>query len=717
MNSNDTPGNNSQAISPIKEVFMNSKILIVEDDIKNQKLLHRILTLEGYEVSAVADYDPAVSAIACNHFDLILSDVILENRTGIDLLRHMRKKNLNIPVVIITGYPTSEYASECIQLGAFDFMVKPLNKDDILRVVKMALGHNYIMDRQKQLESKLHDQKLFLENIDQDQTEFICRFKPDYLIIYKNKAFMSYFDNNTNSADKQGFNSKITDYDLGAMLNHLKCLSFENQVEEFEHQLQFSKGRRWVRWVVRAHYSSENQLSEFQAVGQDITERKLTESALMESQLKLEAVFQSIPEGIIAVDGRMNILQKNKSLDDVCRIATKVDEGMSLKNTFDTCPGKCMNVLANVLNTKKTVKEYNIECSHGDEKPKNLVLTCSAVADASGDFEGAVLVIRDITRISDLEKQVTERNAFQNIIGKSERMRHIYTLIGQLSDIESTVLITGESGTGKELIMEALHYGGTRSLKPLVRVNCSVLPENLLESELFGHVKGAFTGAVKDRIGRFEAADGGTIFLDEIGDISLMMQLKLLRAIERKEFERVGDNKTRKANVRIIAATNKDLVHCVQQGTFREDFYYRLKVLNIHLPPLSERKEDIPLLTDHFCHQFSTIFNKQFMGVSEEVMNIFLIYNWPGNVRELKHAIEHACILCPGGTITKQYLPSELEFAGRKKRSLPDSPSTDISATDLKTALDKAAGNKAMAARLLCISRSTLYRKLKALDT
>lgn len=258
-------------------------------------------------------------------------------------------------------------------------------------------------------------------------------------------------------------------------------------------------------------------------------------------------------------------------------------------------------------------------------------------------------------------------------------------------------------------------WRGSRSANPLIRVNCSVFPENLLESELFGHVRGAFTGAVKDRVGRFEAADGGTVFLDEIGDISASIQLKLLRFIEYKEFERVGDNKVIKTNARIIAATNADLGELVRQGAFREDFYYRLKVMNIHIPPLRERTEDIPLLVSRFCEMFSKSFQKNFKGVSDDVIDILLNYPWPGNVRELKHVIEHACILCPGGMITKKYLMPDLfgkpDMQPRFKLLDFKGPSRD----DIEEALRTAGGNKAKAARILGISRSTIYRRISEL--
>jgi transcriptional regulator with GAF, ATPase, and Fis domain len=263
---------------------------------------------------------------------------------------------------------------------------------------------------------------------------------------------------------------------------------------------------------------------------------------------------------------------------------------------------------------------------------------------SNNKYAGAVLVIRDITREYDLERKIAEQYQFQEIIGKSKKMKELYALLEDLTESSTTVLITGESGTGKELVANALHRGGTRAQKPFVKVNCSALSDFLLESELFGHVKGAFTGALKDKLGRFEMADGGSILLDEIGDISPRVQHKLLRVLQEKEFERVGDSVSVKVDVRIMTSTNRNLNEMVRLENFREDLYYRLKVIEVKLPSLRERLDDIPLLVDHFCNIFNRRFNKDIEGVSEEVYKLFSSYFWPGNVRELENALEHAFV-------------------------------------------------------------------------
>ena len=471
---------------------------------------------------------------------------------------------------------------------------------------------------------------------------------------------------------------------------------------------------------------------------QDISDRVATELAMRgihaekeRLRANVEAVFRSIPDAIITVDTDMRIIQTNRALSEVCCIGSELTQGQDLADLSGSCKRACFSVLRSTLETRRPVLEHRVECqSHSPGKV--VVINSSPLLDSEHNFAGAVLVIRDITRLADLEKRLTDLHSHRGIIGKSKVMQDIYAVLDHLSDVESTVLITGESGTGKELVAEALHFGGSRSKGPLVKVNCSALSESLLESEIFGHTRGAFTGAIRDKVGRFEAAEKGTIFLDEIGDVSPRIQLNLLRVLERKEFESVGDSRTRKANVRVLAATNVDLLEKIRQGLFREDLYYRLKVMVIHLPPLRERTEDIPLLTAHFISHFQATFGKQFSKCSEEVMRLFMTYPWPGNVRELKYSLEHACILCPGGEILPAHLPTDLQRglqAGLQaglQRSLASAPgpadaprprpgSRGLTAQDIVSALASAGANRAKAARLLGIDRRTLYRNMDRL--
>jgi two-component system, NtrC family, response regulator HydG len=291
-------------------------------------------------------------------------------------------------------------------------------------------------------------------------------------------------------------------------------------------------------------------------------------------------------------------------------------------------------------------------------------------------------------------------------------MIKIFQLLEDLADTDASVLITGASGTGKELVAQALHYNSNRSEKPLVSVNCSALSESLLESELFGHVKGAFTNALHDKVGRFQLADGGTLFLDEIGDISPLIQLKLLRVLQEHKFERVGESNTIGVDVRVIVATHQDLKKLVAAGRFREDLYYRVKVVEIALPSLAEKCEDIPILTGHFLERFNKKYKKQIKGISPEVLEKFMRHPWPGNIRELEHAIEHAFVLCRDQTITLNHLPPDLTGTLPPKPSKADvKPQNELE--KINAALEQVDWNKAKAARLLGVSRQTLYRKVE----
>ncbi|HEX3015344.1 MAG TPA: sigma-54 dependent transcriptional regulator [Desulfobacteria bacterium] len=321
------------------------------------------------------------------------------------------------------------------------------------------------------------------------------------------------------------------------------------------------------------------------------------------------------------------------------------------------------------------------------------------------------------SKVQTLESEISERYSFHNIVGKSQAMQHIFDLVERVSDTTATVLIQGESGTGKELVARALHYAGERKHGPFIQVNCAALPENLLESELFGHERGAFTGAIAQRQGRFELAHGGTIFLDEIGEINPHIQVKLLRVLQERAFERVGGQHTLRVDVRVIAATNRDLTQEMREGRFREDLFYRLNVIPIRMPSLRERKEDIPLLVDHFLHKYDQ--KGRITGISPAALKALVNYAWPGNIRELENTIERMAIVSPGPVIEHADIPPELmERAVSGKKMIVTLPDEGINLEELEQnllaqALELAQGNKTKAARLLGLTRHTLLYRLE----
>ena len=439
-------------------------------------------------------------------------------------------------------------------------------------------------------------------------------------------------------------------------------------------------------------------------------ENKQFEEELERHRSRLESIFSSVQDAIITVDTNMNVIEANKAAEKICGF--KIDTGQPFSDCTTECDRSCLEVLQETLRSRATIQDYQIECGQRDRNKLIAMVNSSPLLDSAGNFMGAVLVIRDITRLTHLEEELKERHHFHNIIGKSEKMQKVYNLLTTLANQTTTVLITGDSGTGKEIAARALHYGGSRANGPFVTVNCSALAENLLESELFGHVKGAFTGADRDKIGRFEAADGGTILLDEIGDISHLIQLKLLRVLQEKEFDRVGESKPRKVDVRVLASTNRNLKEAIRTGKFRKDLYYRLNVIEIHMPPLCERYEDIPLLIKHFCEVFQKSYGKNISGVSDEVLQAFMNYAWPGNVRELEHAIERAFVLSRDQTIQSEHVPAEIrDYTPITHRAADHRTSENPAA--IRSALERTDWNISKAARLLGISRWTMYRRFQ----
>ena len=355
-----------------------------------------------------------------------------------------------------------------------------------------------------------------------------------------------------------------------------------------------------------------------------------------------------------------------------------------------------------------------------DGLPLDLVKNAAVLRDGHGAIVGGVETLTDITDLVAKEQTILELKAllspsegFNGIIGRSSKMHDVYALIRNAAASDAPIIIFGESGTGKELVANAIHDQGRRKKGPFVKVSCAALNESLLESELFGHVKGAFTGADKDRRGRFESAHHGDLFLDEIGDIPLSTQVKLLRVLQEKEVERVGDQTPIAIDTRIVAATHRDLDQLRRERRFREDLYYRLNVIPIHLPPLRERREDIPLLVDHFIKAIRVRTEKQINGVTEEALERLVACQWPGNVRELINVLEYAFVVCQGGLISVHHLPplmgKEPAFAPLKKHNITEHDQQD----QLIKVLEETGGNRLRAAQVLGISRVTLWKLLK----
>ncbi len=441
-------------------------------------------------------------------------------------------------------------------------------------------------------------------------------------------------------------------------------------------------------------------------------------------EASLSKVMSALPVAVIAHDLNRKIFFFNKEAEKITGYSREEVLGKDCHDVFDGgfCGNKCMfKQNTELLEFEKI--SYNLQFARRDGKMCYLEMKVTPFFREDGGMGGVVAVFENITPDIYFQTHLEEVSQFHGIIGKTEKMLRLYQQIRNVSKIHVPVLILGESGTGKELVAQVIHKLSPRNKGPFVAVNCGAIPDTLIESELFGYVKGAFTGALKNKKGRFELAHGGTLFLDEIGDISPFMQVKLLRAIQSYHIERLGDNKQLRVDVRIISATNRDLKEEIRKGNFREDLYYRLSVIPIHIPPLRERREDIPLLIDHFLKEFSELFKIPPHNITPSAIRMLKGYRWPGNVRELQNVLQYALVEAQDSgnmVVDVSHLPPYIRESSVDRKivlSDPSSPSSrtykkDISPELLKEAIEKAGGNKARAARILGISRATLYRLL-----
>lgn len=501
------------------------------------------------------------------------------------------------------------------------------------------------------------------------------------------------------------------------LLREIKGSAQDAQVVMFTGCPQVESAAEAVRFGAFDYITKPVRYETLIAVTRHALGTKVLSDERERNRANLDAIFRTVTDGIVMIDQDGRLAQFNTTAERVCGYSPELI-GTDAAAINLGCNGACRVAMLDVLKNNVPLSLRRIECHSPSGKPRIVSLTATPVTESDGIVRGAVAVVRDETELVALERSLQQRGRFHGLVGASAAMQRVYRLIESLADVPTTVLVNGESGTGKELVAAALHGCGARSRGPFVKVNCSALSEYLLESELFGHVRGAFTGAISDKIGRFQKAHGGTLFLDEIGDISPAIQMRLLRVLQESEFERVGESSSTKVDVRIVAATNQSLAEKVAQGTFRQDLYYRLNVVRLDLPPLRERCDDFELLAAHFITQFNSKLSKAVTAVSDDVRSLFRSYGWPGNVREMEHAIEHACILCKTTTITVGDLPQDLldslsmHATARKNHSHPlSAPATRLSLAEALAASD---GNKARAARLLGISRMTLYRQMEA---
>lgn len=430
---------------------------------------------------------------------------------------------------------------------------------------------------------------------------------------------------------------------------------------------------------------------------------------------ELRSVFDSMPDGVVAIlDQELNIATANKAIAEMLHVTLQNVIGRKSTDIFQKNIPGLVEVIEKTIKDKKGVRNYTIEFIKPSGELTSFLVSTTIIEEISDEDTGIVLILHDVSEVTRLRRIALQMQRYGEIIGKSPKMKDIYTLIESIKDYNTSILIVGETGTGKELMARTIHRKSNRADKPFVPVSCSALPANLIESELFGHVKGAYTGADSGRIGRFEVANGGTLFLDEVGTLSLETQIKLLRVLQERAVERLGSSKSIPVDLRIISATNRDLMELAAKNKFREDLYYRLKVMQVNIPPLRDRNEDIPLLVDYYITKLNRYYNKNIVGVSPSAKKLLINYLWPGNVRELENAIEHAFVLTDGALLEERNLPPELRHAqsnGTPPPPTDENPSEEEE--DIKRVLLSMKGNVSKAAKILGVHRTTLWRKMR----
>ncbi len=428
------------------------------------------------------------------------------------------------------------------------------------------------------------------------------------------------------------------------------------------------------------------------------------------------AILDSVNEGVFTVDPDWRISAFNHAAERITGVTRDQAVGSRCCDVFraSVCEANCPLRRTMESGTPVLNATAHIINADGDRVP--IRIGTSLLREGDGSIIGGVETFQDLTQVEQLQKELEHRYTFEDIVGRSPAMTRLFEILPQVADSSSTVLIEGPSGTGKELFARAIHNLSPRKDGPFVPVNCAALPDTLLESELFGHKAGAFTDAKRDKPGRFALAQGGTIFLDEIGDVSPAMQVRLLRVLQERVVEPLGGVEPVPVDVRVIAATNRDLGKLLQAGDFREDLYYRVRVVHLELPGLAERREDIPLLIDHLIVKFNRLQGKHIAGVSDEVLARLMEHDYPGNVRELENIIEQAFVLCRGGLIELNHLPPELRPSSTAGPTAGQPMSLDaIEKLFITEALQRRRGSRKLAARDLGINVSTLYRKIKTL--
>jgi PAS domain S-box-containing protein len=727
---------------------VSAAVLIVEDEGVVAKDIETCLQRLGYEVAGWATSgDEAVEKADRERPDVILMDIRLRGEMdGIHAAEAIRRDH-DIPVVYLTAYADDVTLRRAMVTEPFGYVVKPFSERELHTAIEIALYKH-----RTELEHRRREE--WLETTLGSIGDAIIAADREGMVTFLNPAAEAM----TGWPRHEAMGRPLADvFEVIGQVGEAVALPISEVVStgraasvSEEATLVSRDGRRTpvadtTVPVVVAPIADQGDVFGAVLVFRDISDKRKAENAMRRLLEQLEssnrelddqrsfmtALFHYVPSAVMVVNPSLRIHMVNRIFAESFGLDGNTLKGLDLGlanvlgcphrneasgacGTVDECTNCFLvRLIRGALEGTPSVRtRCRLERDNGHRR--ELTLLVSAAPLEHGREQLAIVTLEDVTELNGLRRLMEVERSFAGMVGGHPSMVEIYQTIRDVAEADVPVMILGESGTGKELVARAVHSEGPRASKNFVAVNCGALPDGLLESELFGHVKGAFTGAVRDRKGRFELANGGTIFLDEIGDLSPSLQVKLLRVLQEGTFERVGSEKTISADVRVVCATNKDLAREVKEGRFRDDLYYRLCVLPIEMPPLRDRISDLPMIAQHLLERYSVVAERSCPELAPEVVEQFMTHDWPGNVRELQNVLQYALVTCRGDLIETGHLPPTYRKPESGVRTAPPETSRKASTTlepeSVIEALRAADGNRTRAAKLLGVSRATLYR-------
>jgi formate hydrogenlyase transcriptional activator len=728
------------------------KILYLEDDPKDAELIHATLEAEGVEcsVTRVESGSEFSDSLDAGNFELILADYTLPSFDGISALKIARKIRPEVPFIFVSGTLDEEVAIEALKMGATDYVFKT-RLSRAVPSVQRALREAQERKVRKNAEEALQRSEHRLRDVIETIPTMAWTALPDGSNDFANQRWQEYTGISLTDTSGEGWKAAIHPSDLSVQTEKWRASLASGEPFENEARIRRASDGKY-RWFLHRAVplrGEHGQIIKWYGTGTDIEDRKFAESMVQESEQRFRAIFDEAGTGIALCDLSSGIIETNRSLQTMF---SSTSEELSRIETYDALTSSdrreadaalyrelttgardnLRQVKHHVLKDGRTVWANVIFTLLRDSegRPRHVLATHEDITERKKAEDELQKALEEIKILRDqlfkeniaLRDEVDKASMFEEIIGDSPALRSVLARVSRVAPTDATVLITGETGTGKELIARAIHKRSQRSSRAFVTVNCAAIPTSLIASELFGHEKGAFTGALQRRLGRFELADGGTLFLDEVGELPLETQTALLRVLQEREFERVGGNDSIRANVRVIAATNRDLDDAIVAGAFRRDLFYRLNVVPVQIPPLRERKEDILMLTEYFIDRYGRKAGKKIRGVEKNTLELLQSYPWPGNIRELQNVIERSVVI--GDTEILSVDPSWLSPASPPLQREVSSPlagrrSADEERKMIEEALALARGRvsgASGAAAQLGMPASTLESKIRTLN-